>query len=63
MTMTNKGVEMEYKKILEILTAIDLSCNKFEGEIPEYIGNLKGLRLLNLSNNIFSGFIRHPLGI
>lgn len=62
MTMTNKGVEMEYKNILEILTVIDLSCNKFEGEIPEYIGNLKGLRLLNLSNNVFSGFIPSSIG-
>ncbi|XP_011037777.1 PREDICTED: receptor-like protein 12 [Populus euphratica] len=60
MTMTNKGVEMEYKKILEILTVIELSCNKFEGEIPEYIGNLKGLRLLILSNNIFSVLSHHP---
>nr|XP_034889309.1 receptor-like protein 6 [Populus alba] len=62
MTITNKGVEMEYKKILEILTVIDLSCNQFEGEIPEYIGNLKGLRLLNLSNNVFSGFIPSSIG-
>ncbi|CAK7357339.1 unnamed protein product [Dovyalis caffra] len=62
MTLINKGLEMDYEKILEILIFIDLSCNKFEGEIPEFIGNLKGLRLLNLSNNILSGFIPPSIG-
>ncbi|CAK7357341.1 unnamed protein product [Dovyalis caffra] len=62
MTLTNKGLEMDYEKILEILIFIDLSCNKFEGEIPEFIGNLKGLRLLNLSDNILSGFIPPSIG-
>ncbi|CAK7357345.1 unnamed protein product [Dovyalis caffra] len=62
MTLTNKGLEMDYEKILEIFIFIDLSCNKFEGEIPEFIGNLKGLRLLNLSDNILSGFIPSSIG-
>ncbi|GLT39430.1 hypothetical protein SLA2020_136220 [Shorea laevis] len=58
MTITNKGVKMEYAKILEVLeifSAIDLSCNKFEGQIPDVVGSLKGLQLLNLSNNILVG--------
>ncbi|KDP34613.1 hypothetical protein JCGZ_11136 [Jatropha curcas] len=59
--MTNKGVEREYPRVVEIFSAIDISCNKFEGEIPELIGILKGLRSLNLSNNALTGHI--PLSI
>ncbi|GLT37261.1 hypothetical protein SLA2020_115910 [Shorea laevis] len=55
MTIINKGLKMDYEKIIEIFLAIDLSCNKFEGEIPDVLGSLKGLRLLNLSNNILVG--------
>ncbi|GKV50200.1 hypothetical protein SLEP1_g56913 [Rubroshorea leprosula] len=62
MTITNKGEKLEYAKILEIFKAIDFSCNKFEGEIPELVGNLKGLQLLNLSNNILDGQIPPALG-
>ncbi|KAM0028885.1 putative leucine-rich repeat domain superfamily [Helianthus debilis subsp. tardiflorus] len=47
---------------LLIFTAIDLSSNKFEGEIPKVIGNLKSLKLLNLSHNILSGQTPHALG-
>ncbi|TYI09344.1 hypothetical protein ES332_A09G066000v1 [Gossypium tomentosum] len=62
MTLTNKGIKMEYTKILEVFMAVDLSCNKFSGEIPESIGNLKGLELLNLSNNILVGQIPTVIG-
>ncbi|GLU19589.1 hypothetical protein SLE2022_358300 [Rubroshorea leprosula] len=62
MVLTNKGVKMEYAKILEVFSAIDFSCNKFEGEIPEVVGSLKGLLLLNLSNNILVGPIPSTLG-
>ncbi|GLU19585.1 hypothetical protein SLE2022_358280 [Rubroshorea leprosula] len=62
MTITNKGVKMEYAQVLEIFSAIDLSCNKFEGEIPDVVGILKGLELLNLSNNILVGPIPPTLG-
>ncbi|GLT60967.1 hypothetical protein SLA2020_337050 [Shorea laevis] len=55
MTITNKGVKMEYAKILEVFSAIDFSCNKFEGEIPEVVGSLKGIRLLSISNNNLVG--------
>ncbi|GLU19579.1 hypothetical protein SLE2022_358230 [Rubroshorea leprosula] len=61
MTIINKGVKMEYPKVLEIFSAIDLSCNKFEGEISNVVGSLKGLQLLNLSNNILVGPI--PLAL
>ncbi|KAG6745339.1 hypothetical protein POTOM_051999 [Populus tomentosa] len=46
----------EYK-IQDSLTAIDFSSNGFEGGIPEVLGDLKALHLLNLSNNFLSGGI------
>ncbi|GLU17338.1 hypothetical protein SLE2022_337090 [Rubroshorea leprosula] len=55
MTITNKGVKMEYAKVSKIFSTIDLSCKKFDGEIPDVVGSLKGLQLLNLSNNILVG--------
>ena len=61
MTMTNKGLRTQYTKIIEFFIAIDLSCNRFEGEIPDSIGTLKALHMLNLSNNILTGHI--PLSI
>ena len=57
-----KGVELEVKKILNIYTSIDLSCNKFNGTIPQVIGELKLLRLLNLSHNSLIGHIPSLLG-
>ncbi|XP_028054595.1 receptor-like protein 34 [Camellia sinensis] len=62
LNITNKGVNTKYQKIPNIFTAIDLSSNKFEGEIPEFIGNLKGIQLLNLSNNDLNGGIPSCLG-
>ncbi|KAF8028014.1 hypothetical protein BT93_E0813 [Corymbia citriodora subsp. variegata] len=57
MTLMNKGIEMEYAKIPNVLVGIDLSNNTFEGFIPELIGDLKSLRMLNLSNNCLNGTI------
>ncbi|XP_058111831.1 receptor-like protein 7 [Magnolia sinica] len=56
-TVVIKGLERELTKILTIFTAIDLSNNSFQGDIPESIGILKSLRLLNLSGNGFTGQI------
>ncbi|KAB1208710.1 Receptor-like protein 12 [Morella rubra] len=61
-TITNKGKEQEYEKILDVLTVIDFSCNRFRGEIPEAVGNLTGLHLLNFSNNGLTGHIPSSLG-
>ncbi|GAV86758.1 LRR_8 domain-containing protein, partial [Cephalotus follicularis] len=36
---------------------IGFSSNRFEGEIPKDIGNIKALRHLNISNNILTGHI------
>ncbi|KAK7390209.1 hypothetical protein VNO78_25508 [Psophocarpus tetragonolobus] len=60
--VTYKQLQMELVKILTIFTAIDLSCNKFEGLIPEGLGQLNALYILNLSNNVFSGPIPSSLG-
>ncbi|KAL3738585.1 hypothetical protein ACJRO7_020026 [Eucalyptus globulus] len=57
MKLMNKGTKREYAKIPDVLVAIDLSNNKFEGFIPEFIGDLKSLRMLNLSNNLLNGSI------
>ncbi|KAM4133838.1 hypothetical protein ACJW30_01G362100 [Castanea mollissima] len=61
--MTNKGVVTIYMKVQELFTALDFSSNRFVGDIPESIGNLnlKGLCLLNISNNILTGHIPQSL--
>ena len=54
---------MVYTKVQELFITLDLSSNRFDRDIPESIGNLnlRGLRLLNLSNNIRTGQI--PQGL
>ncbi|KAK9124545.1 hypothetical protein Sjap_014147 [Stephania japonica] len=61
-TVTSKGLEMELGKILTIFTSLDLSNNEFEGAIPEEIGNLKALHVMNLSRNAFTGPIPSSIG-
>nr|XP_023896564.1 receptor-like protein 9DC3 [Quercus suber] len=60
--LTNKGIKIVYEKVQDTLKVVDLSNNRFEGEISEVIGNLKGLHLLNLSNNCLTGHIPSLLG-
>ncbi|WOG94936.1 hypothetical protein DCAR_0314233 [Daucus carota subsp. sativus] len=57
-----KGTKVEVRKILNIYTSIDLSSNKFTGEIPEAIGELKSFRMLNLSHNDLRGSIPSLMG-
>ena len=57
MMVTIKGSEIEFVKILNTFTTIDFSSNKFQGVIPECIGNLNSLRGLNLSHNYLTGYI------
>ncbi|KAB2009000.1 hypothetical protein ES319_D10G138000v1 [Gossypium barbadense] len=53
---STKGARYTYKgNILELLSAIDLSCNQFTGIIPPGLGNLSEIRGLNLSHNNFTG--------
>jgi len=63
-TMSNKGLAMVYNHLQNFyrLIAIDISSNKISGEIPQVIGELKGLVLLNLSNNHLIGSIPSSLG-
>nr|DAD30230.1 TPA_asm: hypothetical protein HUJ06_031698 [Nelumbo nucifera] len=48
---TYKGVD------LELMSGIDLSCNKLVGNIPPEIGDLSDIRALNLSHNYLNGQI------
>uniref|UniRef100_A0A3N7EX80 Leucine-rich repeat-containing N-terminal plant-type domain-containing protein n=1 Tax=Populus trichocarpa TaxID=3694 RepID=A0A3N7EX80_POPTR len=43
--------------ILRYMSALDLSCNRFTGEIPTEWGNLSGIYSLNLSQNNLTGLI------
>jgi hypothetical protein len=62
MNLTNKGKNMFYEKVLELFIAIDFSSNKFVGEVPKSIENLKRVQLLNLSNNYLNSHIPPSLG-
>ena len=62
MTITNKGKETVYLKIIEVFAVIDLSSNEFIGKIPQFIGNLNGFQLLNLSHNNLTSHIPLSLG-
>ncbi|TYH32552.1 hypothetical protein ES288_A01G261000v1 [Gossypium darwinii] len=61
-TVTIKGLELELVKILTVFTTIDISCNNFEGRIPEVIGTFKELYGLNFSHNAFTGSMPSFLG-
>ncbi|KDO58394.1 hypothetical protein CISIN_1g0376791mg, partial [Citrus sinensis] len=55
LTMSNKGTEIEYLKLSNLIAAIIISDKNFVGEIPTSISSLKGLRTLSLSNNNLRG--------
>ncbi|CAI8586988.1 unnamed protein product [Vicia faba] len=61
-TVTIKGNNIIYTKIPTIFVSIDLSGNKFEGKIPNAIGDLRALIGLNLSHNRIIGPIPGSLG-
>ncbi|GKV16471.1 hypothetical protein SLEP1_g27111 [Rubroshorea leprosula] len=61
-SLVEKGLKMELPKIITILAVIDLSNNKFEGEIPKVIGTLCSLQGLNLSHNRLNGHIPQAIG-
>ncbi|CAL5360692.1 unnamed protein product [Camellia sinensis] len=61
-TVTMKGFDIYLMRILTVFTAIDLSSNKFSGDIPNVIGRLNSLIVLNLSHNSLTGLIPSSLG-
>ncbi|KAI7988449.1 Receptor-like protein 6 [Camellia lanceoleosa] len=60
--VTMKGFDIYLTRILTIFTSIDLSSNKFSGDIPNVIGRLNSLIVLNLSHNSLTGLIPSSLG-
>ncbi|XP_019182483.1 PREDICTED: receptor-like protein 12 [Ipomoea nil] len=60
-SLSLKGHDYIIQKILSIFTSIDFSSNQFEGDIPESVGELKLLYLLNISHNALTGCIPQSL--
>ncbi|XP_021626631.1 receptor-like protein Cf-9 homolog [Manihot esculenta] len=58
-TWKGSGIEL---RIQTMFTTIDLSANKFTGNIPWSIGKLVSLKQLNLSHNYLTGNIPPDLG-
>ncbi|KAJ0676497.1 putative leucine-rich repeat domain superfamily [Helianthus annuus] len=61
-TVTVKRVDQYFPQLSVEYTIVDLLGNKFEGEMPNIIGKLKSLIVLNLSHNSLAGQIPHSLG-
>ncbi|PHT66919.1 hypothetical protein T459_31344 [Capsicum annuum] len=61
-TVTTKGLVREIVRILYLYTAVDLSSNKFGGQIPSIMGDLIALHVLNLSHNGLQGRIPPSFG-
>ncbi|GMJ05310.1 receptor like protein 6 [Hibiscus trionum] len=60
--VTMKGVDLELERILTIFATLDMSSNRFEGTVPETVGNLVSLQVLNFSHNHLIGHIPSSLG-
>ncbi|KAH6761922.1 hypothetical protein C2S52_019355 [Perilla frutescens var. hirtella] len=60
--LTIKGLHLKLVKIWQEFTSIDFSCNNFKGDIPNAIGELNALYLLNLSHNSLTGPIPESFG-
>ncbi|KAE8720853.1 Receptor like protein 43 [Hibiscus syriacus] len=60
--VTTKRLEMELTKTLDIFVSMDLSYNRFRGRIPEEVGQLISLQMLNFSRNNFTGPIPASFG-
>ena len=56
-TITDKGNDIQFTKVLTVFRVTDFSRNNFTGKIPYSIGELWGLQVVNLSNNNLDGGI------
>ncbi|KAI3773433.1 hypothetical protein L1987_47962 [Smallanthus sonchifolius] len=55
---TTKTLSLTYKGyVLDIMSGLDLSCNKLTGDIPDELGLLTQIRVMNLSHNMLTGRI------
>ncbi|XP_039135859.1 receptor-like protein EIX2 [Dioscorea cayenensis subsp. rotundata] len=63
MTVSTKGLDLQYGVILSSFKFIDLSANKLSGQIPKEIVNLVALQNLDLSCNKLSGEIPSNIGL
>ncbi|XP_031248931.1 receptor-like protein EIX2 [Pistacia vera] len=61
-SLVMKGKAAEYSTFLNLVRNLDLSNNKFAGEIPTEVTNLDALQSLNLSYNFFTGKIPENIG-
>ncbi|KAL7613841.1 hypothetical protein Lser_V15G09155 [Lactuca serriola] len=61
-SLVTKGRESSYSTILYLVTTLDLSRNRFSGNIPDELMDLVGLRYLNLSGNQLTGRIPENVG-
>lgn len=61
-TLIMKGQETELSKIWLDFGIIELSCNNFQGEIPNSIGEFRSLHFLNFSHNALDGSIPNSFG-
>ncbi|CAM0878312.1 unnamed protein product [Alopecurus aequalis] len=57
-----RGLSLQYRVPIAFPKVLDLSNNKFTGEIPMEIGRLKAMNGLNLSFNDLTGHIPEQLG-
>ncbi|CAL9088918.1 unnamed protein product, partial [Musa acuminata var. zebrina] len=60
--ITAKGHDIQYTRILSLVTSIDLSNNNLSGEIPRELTKLHGLHFLNISKNHLRGTIPEKIG-
>ncbi|XP_068487997.1 receptor-like protein 7 isoform X1 [Phaseolus vulgaris] len=61
-TLTVKGLQLEFVKVLNLVTSVDFSSNNFEGTIPEELMDFTRLYALNLSHNGLTGQIPSSIG-
>ncbi|KAG4132354.1 hypothetical protein ERO13_D08G026800v2 [Gossypium hirsutum] len=60
--LTTKRLELEFTKVVANFVSMDLSNNQFCGKIPENVGQLISLQMLNFSHNNFIGPIPTSFG-